>query len=618
MKKVFAVLLAVVMTLSSFCVYGADYSRVFDAFFNTVYSGELEFDAKAELNKPLLIADVINGFLVGNETPVDMRLMLESLAGAALKGNCTYEVSKDMKKADMKISFQITAPLVINENLKLDSWSEWDVWIKYDFISENPVYTLIYKVPFSPKYMVLDMSEAIRENGLDIQSYMPNMTQTEKMNQAVVESYKKNAVISKNGDVYKLKFDDKGFKNVLIDIFEVSFDVVMEQYTALGMDEADIESGNSAIEEAKKVIEEKKDMFSILGKDGLEIDLKLNKSGIISEQKTRLNIGINIYDIMTAFESGAEAETFGITKENSNIDFTVELGQKLARINQKIKVDYPVLTDENIVDLSGISQTEAEYHSKYNYFSVIDDEMPVVKNGVPYIKLRDTVNCCPFELSYENGAAYVDTASSNGIIEIKANAAEIVKGGEIIPVKNKALEIGGSIYVSNEILSYMNVEISDFNYNLETGETYAYGVYEDPDFVEEIEYYEETETDEIPEFYCVDGDGREAMIENGVIYIPFNPLMGEQNVGAEEITASNGEIRVNSLNAFGFKEIKLYENSLYAEKDSEKILLENPVRFVRGEYWVGSDFADRVLSSRITSIYYSERGSMYDFQRYEK
>lgn len=125
-----------------------------------------------------------------------------------------------------------------------------------------------------------------------------------------------------------------------------------------------------------------------------------------------------------------------------------------------------------------------EYQSKYHYFDVADEGIPVIINSVPYVKLREVTENCPFEFSYENGTAYVDTKSSNGVLEIRADANELVKNGQKINVNYPAVEIDDSIYVNAEILSQINIKLNGIYYDPQENTTCADCCYEDPDFVE--------------------------------------------------------------------------------------------------------------------------------------
>lgn len=615
MKKLFSVLIVMVMMLSMPFAYGEDYDKLFESLAKPVYSGKLEMEMKTELNKPLLIAELADDLMFGGETPVDIKLLLEGLMESTIKADFEYTISEDMKKADMAMSFQASAPLMINENLKLDAWSKWDMWIEYDFLSDTPVYKMVLKTPFLTDYILIDLSETMTAQGLDLNVVMPNMEGAEEYAEKIVESYKANSTISAKGNVYKINFDDAGFKNMFLELFKSIGEVTKNQLTVMQIPEKDVNEATASIYMMNAGFEYAKDKFSILGEDGAEIEIKFNPFGYIAEEKEKFHFALNIYDIMSAFGMAENAEFSGITKENSDIDFTISATAKFSKHNQKIEVKHPVLTDENtFVVPTGYTEPE-EYPTQYNYFSSFEEGTPVIINSIRYVKLRNIVEECPFELSYENGTAYINTNSSYGVVEIKADCNDVVVNGETIKVVWPAVEKNDSIYVNEEILKLFGIEINGMSYSASAGETQVWGYYIDPDYVEE-EYVEEYVDEEGPSsYFYVDADSRVPVFENGITYIPLFPLLGECNVGTEEISVSNGEITVVSDKAYGFTNLKIFENSLYAEKDGEEILLENPVKNIKGEYWAGEDFAEKVLSSQLDYVSIYSYGSTYSFER---
>ena len=86
MKRIFSVLLVICFMFSAGSVFGAGYDKAFEALSKTVYSGELEISVKSELNKPLLLAEVLQPLIFGGDenVPVDLKLLLEGLLSSGL------------------------------------------------------------------------------------------------------------------------------------------------------------------------------------------------------------------------------------------------------------------------------------------------------------------------------------------------------------------------------------------------------------------------------------------------------------------------------------------------------------------------------------------------------
>ena len=366
--------------------------------------------------------------------------------------------------------------------------------MQYDFASENPVYRIIYKTPVSKTYIVMDMGEQLAASPSAIAAMMPDTEKIALIQEKVITLYKDNAVVSKKSGGYRIKIGDEGFKNICSGLFGITAELMNEQLLKMSMTESEMTEINARLTQFKDGFEAIKDKLVIFGKDGFTIDMNVNSAGYITGSKTSAHISLNVYDIMTAFGAEDMCSEAGITKENSCIDFTLEETEKYLKINQNVKVEYPVLTEENSYN----PMAESEYY-----------------------------------------------------------------GGD-----------------------------------------YAEPEYEETTYAEEVlSPYFWVEYEELP------------VVKDNVVYIPLYPLLGEFNVGTEEISISGGEITVQSDNSYIFSSLKLYENSVLAEKDGEKILIDNPVINIDGNYWVGTDYAQKVLSSELEDVYFSYYGTSYSFNR---
>lgn len=621
MKRICSLLLVICFVFAGTTVFGAGYDKLFDALSNTVYSGEFEMSAKGELNSPLLIADVLSEQMFGgDDVPVDLKLLLEGLLSSEISAECKYNVSKDFLKADLYLSCISSNPIEVNESLKIAAWSKWDIWMQYDFASETPVYKIILKTPVSKKYVVMDLSSQLQETPLAAAKLMPDAEQTLAVSESVMALYKENAEVSKISGGYRMKLDDAGFKNLFIGLFDIMSGLMSDQYLKMGMPESDITEINAQLEQVKAAVESSKDKFSIIGKDGFVYDMKVNTLGFITEGTTSLNIGLNVYDIMTALGAEEECSEAGITKENSCIDFTFKVNEKHSNHNKNVKIQYPVLTGENSFEVMNDSYAVPEdYASAYHYFSVIEDGVPMIINSVPYVKLRGAAEECGFDISYADGIVYVDTKTSDGKLELKLNSNELTRNGEKTALADTIIEKNGTTYVSSEILSYISIEFENVSYDAESNLTYSYLSFTNPDMEEpayEEETYVEVVEEGLSEYFWVESD-TVPVVENDVIYIPLYPLVEQFNVTGEEITAAGGEILIESDDSYIFRSLKLNENSIFTEKDGVQLLIDNPVKNVGGSLWVGTDFAEKVLNSKLIEVYYSPYygGATYDFER---
>ena len=96
---------------------------------------------------------------------------------------------------------------------------------------------------------------------------------------------------------------------------------------------------------------------------------------------------------------------------------------------------------------------------------------------------------------------------------------------------------------------------------------------------------------------------------------PVNLKLLLENLINSEIKADGNKISVSSDNSYVFRTLKIYENSLAVEKDGVEILIDNPV-FKDGDcYWVGTDFTEKVLNSKLTDMSMSDYMTTYSFER---
>lgn len=619
MKKIFSLILVSCMLLSSLTAFAEGEAKVFEALTKSVYSGEFEVSVNAKLNKPLLIADIIENimFANGEADPVDLKLLLESLINSEIKAEGAYNVSKDYTKADIYLGITASNPVEINESLKVAAWSKWDMWMQYDFGQDVPVYKMILKTPMSKKYIVMDMASQLEEFSAEFMNNLFVEEDMQDIQEKVIALYMDNSKINKKSDWYKITIDDKGFKNIYIGVFDVISGLLEEQYSYMGMSESEISDADEMLNQFKEGFRTVTENFSILGDKGFSIDMKVNSSGYITKSSSLLNIGINVFDILKAFGVEEEYSEAGITKENSDIDFNFEIDESLYNQNKNVKISYPVLTEENSYFPMDEIMPEEDYYTGFKYFSITQKGVPVIEEKETYVKLRAVAEELGFDISYNDGTVYVGTKTADGVVGFKTNSYELEKGGESFALSNMIIEKGGTTFVTSEALSYMGARITHIDYDALNDETYIYIHYEDPDYIEpeyEEEEYEEYEEEGLSQFFWVE-NYEYPIIKDDVIYVPLYPLLGEFNVATEEINADGNKISVSSDNSYVFRTLKIYENSLAVEKDGVEILIDNPV-FKDGDcYWVGTDFTEKVLNSKLTDMSMSDYMTTYSFER---
>ncbi len=409
MKKIIAVLLSLVLCFSATSVFA---SPSFDNLFNATYTDyEATTEMSLTLDKPLEIFNALSklidqGIESNNITfsdIIDLKSLIESLFDSTQKMNLKCDISKDYQKMNIYLSQASNTPLKINESLTITADAKNEMWIKFDFSDlENPVYKIIIYAPASDRYMVLDYASLYNNIGEDeVFSSLSSLFSEENIKnfyKISLDTLKKNADITYKGGYFYIKMDDSQAKSWIIDLVYES--IKMAQIPEV-----------SFTEEQANQLKIMLGGIKIFSENGIEMKCKTNSKGIISAEDAKMSFDINLCDILTL---AGVTDIEGITKENSDIAFTINTKAKYTKVNTGEKVKFPTLTDENTIDLLDFTEpdygyNDEEYISPYDYIYLSTSE-PIIENGTPYVPLRE------FMASLTNEDAYI--AWDNGTITI--------------------------------------------------------------------------------------------------------------------------------------------------------------------------------------------------------
>ncbi len=490
MKKIISILLVLVMCFSSISAFAAP--TVESLFKNTYSSFDVTNEISFTLDKPLelldaasmLIDDVFGNKGITFSDIVDLKAMVESIFDSTQKIDIKYNVSNDFKKIDMHLSQVANTPIMINKSLTLTADSKNEMWIKLDFSNaENPEYKIIISSPASDRYMVIDyvkfFNDIGEENALASLSALYNEETMKKISEISLDTIKKNADISYKSGYLILKMNDTQAKSWIIDVIYESIKL------------AQIPDVSFTEEQANQL----KLMLSgiqIFGKNGIEMKYKVNNKGVVIDEESKISIDVNLYDILTL---AGEFDTEGLTKENSNIAFTINLKSEFSKVNKNEKVKFPTLTDENTINLLDYSNPEViydyddDYVQPYEYLYIYTNE-PLIENGIAYVPLRELFSELTYGeayISWDNGTTTITSESKffNNIKLVEGSNVVVKDGMEIIlgePVK----VINGKTALSHEFIE--KVLNGDF-YNISNwygSNEWEYGIdIANPDYLEE-------------------------------------------------------------------------------------------------------------------------------------
>lgn len=487
MKKIISILLVLTLCLSVTSAFAApSIDNLFDATY-TDYEASMEMSLT--LDKPLAILDVLSNFIdqsidsdnVTFSDIIDLKALVESIFDSTQKMNLKCDISKDYKKINIYLSQASNTPLNINKSLTITADAKSEMWFNFDFSDyKNIVYKIIVSAPASDRYMVLDFGKILEDTGDDeFFEELPSIFDEERIksvNTTSLNILKKNADISYKGGYFVVKMNDEQAKSWIID-------VVYEALKTANVPEI------SFTEEQANQLKLMLGGIQIFGKNGIEMKYKANSKGIISAEESKISIDVNLYDVLTL---AGISDMEGLTKENSNIAFTIKAKTEYSKVNKGGKVKFPTLTEENTIDLldfaepdTGYDYEEYTYPWEYVYFTTPD---PIVENGTPYVPLREFMASLTNEdayISWDNGTTTITSATKFfETISFKEGSNKVIKDGNEIILDEPIKTINGRTALSYEFIDKIfkcdYFHISYYNYD-----EWSYGIdVANPDYVE--------------------------------------------------------------------------------------------------------------------------------------
>ena len=162
MNSIMSFLVAVVMIFSGISA-GAQVEFMFEPVNNCTQdmTFKMSFDNSREFAALLKELEIPSEF----EAFADIEKFFETLFSVEGKIFAQADVSADMKKAQVAITSDDFNSIDFNRNLKIDISSKMGLWCIYDFTNEaEPVYEIIYMLPFMEKYVHIDLFDMMPED----------------------------------------------------------------------------------------------------------------------------------------------------------------------------------------------------------------------------------------------------------------------------------------------------------------------------------------------------------------------------------------------------------------------------------------------------------------------
>jgi hypothetical protein len=401
-----------------------------------------DMEVSFELRKPIELLDYVNE--LGFDEYGDIKELVSSIFKSVITMNVSSVISDDYNRMQAAVKTNSDIPFKLNDDFGGNVYFNNLSWIDMDLNAEDQKYLTINKTPFSNKYIVYDLFKADKSMAEVLNSVL-NQETMKKVQLETIKSIEENADININKNEITVTFDDAGAKKYLLDIFELLFSI--EEYKNIFDDitgmEFDIVQGVAV---AETFIQNIKIFDSII------INYVID-DGYISQENAQINIDLNIYDIMAVIGVSDEF----ITKENSDICFTVNLKCKYSDVNKVKEIKFPEISEENSLDMNDTYDYEylpevydEDYVSPYIFFETPD--YPDIKDNIVYFPFRGAVTAIDelCEITADNGI--ITAVINDKILKIQENTYAAEYDGESFNLENKLSEKNGILYVTDEFM----------------------------------------------------------------------------------------------------------------------------------------------------------------------
>lgn len=591
----FTVVLAMVFTMT--VGYAAPVDDLFAVLSKTKTSSTMTCDIAFELEDTL---EFLKSTGVQYDTFLDTYGFTESVFRTTSTMTGTVNVSEDYQKMSMYMSMELDAPLHFNDNFKTELWARFDYWIDMDFTDpDNPVYTIIYKMPMGTKYYVMDYTKLLGQEGqLELLRSMLTKSSIEAIQKDSLKALQDNAEITYHDGVYTVTMTQDGFKEYMRQAFILSYNMSAE-----GLEDT------TELDQAYDAIYTMLDEIEFIGDDGITIEYGMDENGDITTEKASVDLAIP-YQTYN--------EDYILTKDMYHTDMIqakLHVNVEYVPSDSVQEIQFPVLTEENSIDMSDNIGYVYE-----DYMYVVYEDLPVIENGSLYIPLRPLMGEYHVDgdnITWDNGSILVtseDDFSKFETLRLSAGSTVVEKDGTSITLDLPVIERKDTTYVPEEFLQkVLDSELQSFEilpFNNEENDTRYSTSYivtrENTDFLEDYEMYDEPFTYEPyvpPYFYVSCRSAGEPVIENGSVYIPVVSLADGLGMPEDSVVTEGNTVKMNSgFKYLPFGYVKFTAGSNSVEKDGEIFIYDQPVLDRNGVICVSDSCMKELLDISINNL----------------
>ena len=472
MKRIVSIFI-LIMFMFSMNVFADDYDLLAANYDN--YSANI--NVTMSVSEPMTVLKLL-GEAWGISDYIDLQQLGESLCDSKLSGVIKYSANAELTKIKASYEMYSVLPLKVNNNLKSTNELNFGMWFEWDLTDENnPKMNYIYSMPVSTKYVVMDLSELLKNGGVSVPEYVSmmknylNREHIEKLNSGFVDILRNNSAIKSTGTKSVITVTRDELVQIICDTCELiskdiednkQFDELIsnDYYNSFELPDA---------KEVKKFFKN----ADIFDGDALVIEINKTGGGSLKSISCKLNMCINNQLIAKALES---ENTDGL----SDIKFSVNIDTVYTAINNGVNVKFPELNEENSIPFSRFSDLygydldydwdgENCWHDEYVY---TEGEYIEAAPDTFYVNINsftDSAARYGYDYKIENNNGAVTITDNNK--KENFNTVSMTVGSPAITVDsmqytalNPVLAKGGDVYADTEAVKYIfNADMGYFN-----------------------------------------------------------------------------------------------------------------------------------------------------------
>ncbi len=614
MKKLLAVILSVVMLLSSFAVNASSLDFLRKSYTNYSSQAQTYFSI-----------DNVDGLLTGIESVlgisfendyVDLAMLLKSISESAETVYVKADISEDYKKIKLSMSDDASLNVDINENFNFQVNTKAALWIDMDISDAmNPKLMIIMTDPMSTKYNYIDVIETVfseldQSQQLLVMTVLYSLFDEEFIsaaNDAVIDSFEKNATVTEEDGAYTVALDNDGFLRVIDDVIDFVAGEVFELFSAFMPEQEGVSMDVVEIPQIAEL------GLKILGENGFVTKYTFDEENVSSaEISCDLEISLkNVFEVLGEVYPYEQDITFEATFGGTELIFDVGT----------TTVEFPVLTEENSINLYDTLFPDYEYDYDYDWFSINYEYK--LDEDVLYVPFEELINKgfanLEFVYDYKDNNVSVEIPGFERFEKLSFNVGEStanVDGNSVLV--GEIIEKDGTVYVSELFINSVFGWEAGYAYcDLLTATMYVEidkvpDMYEWDDYEDDDNYWEENE-----EYLQYDLSGEEDYlpIVDGEMYYPFRAIIEEAYGEKAQIEFNNGVITTKCEYFDGFEALSFTagENVVYVDEEQievGRIILEN------GTTYVSRTFVEEALNWTVCYASYNYITQKYYYEIY--